>query len=414
MHRKDAPGMEPGPLFLATIVLVALGMNVIGRGVVETFAVFLLPVQEAFAASRSEISGVYALTIMVSGFSGMVIGQIFDRLGARATYLVGLVALGAAFVLAGYTTALWQYYLAIGVLAGFGVTGLGMVPATALLSRWFSRRLGTVMGLAYGGLGIGMLLAAPLTQIMLESHDWRTVYRLLGWGVLALILVVLVLPLGRISAGSPDWQVRRKANDEGQRPWRVGSAVRTSAFWGLFGVYFFTSVASFAVMPHTVAYLVEQGYNPRLAATIFGLAGVLSIVGNMNMGWLSDRFGRRPMVTISYACTIVGILFLMAITWLAAPFLVYPFVLFFGLNQGARGPIITTMTAMIFPGGGIGRIYGTISMGMGLGAGVGTWGSGLLHDLTGSYTASFVFGIIAAFIGMSFFYVIRALAEERA
>ena len=68
--------------------------------------------------------------------------------------------------------------------------------------------------------------------------------------------------------------------------------MRTSAFWGLFAAYLFTSVAAYSVLPHSVAYLVEQGFNPLIAASAFGMTGMLSAVGILAVGWLSDRFGR--------------------------------------------------------------------------------------------------------------------------
>ena len=44
--------------------------------------------------------------------------------------------------------------------------------------------------------------------------------------------------------------------------------------------------------------------------------------------------------------------------------------------QGARGPIIVTLVALLFPGGGVGAIYGTLSLALGLGAALGSWISG--------------------------------------
>ena len=48
--------------------------------------------------------------------------------------------------------------------------------------------------------------------------------------------------------------------------------------------------------------------------------------------------------------------------------LVYAWAILFGINQGTRGPIISTLAATLFAGGGVGRIYGTIALGMGFGA----------------------------------------------
>ena len=55
--------------------------------------------------------------------------------------------------------------------------------------------------------------------------------------------------------------------------------MRTSAFWGLFAAYLFTSISAYAVLPQSVAALVESGFAPLLAASAFGMMGLLSSFG---------------------------------------------------------------------------------------------------------------------------------------
>ena len=165
-------------------------------------------------------------------------------------------------------------------------------------------------------------------------------------------------------------------------------------------------------MPHSVAYLIELGFAPLFAASAFGLAGMLSAIGIIAIGWLSDRFGRRQTATLSYLSTITGIVALLSVSAYPTVVLVYAFVFFFGLMQGARGPIIVAMVATLFPGG-VGAVYGTLSVAQGVGAGFGSWFSGYLYEVTGSYTASFLLAICGSVAGLSTFWVVRSLREER-
>ena len=222
-----------------------------------------------------------------------------------------------------------------------------------------------------------------------------------------------MLPLGRMTAGSADWRaLRTRAATASKGPWTVSTALRTSAFWGLFAAYLFTSIAAYSVLPHSVAYLVEQGFNPLIAAGAFGMTGMLSVVGILGVGWLSDKFGRLPTVTITYFSSILGVVLLILVSGWHWLLLVYGFVLFFGLMQGARGPIIVTLVALLFPGGGIGAIYGTLSLALGLGAALGSWMSGLLYVLTGSYIASFLLAIGGSLAGLATFWLVRSVREE--
>ena len=148
-------------------------------------------------------------------------------------------------------------------------------------------------------------------------------------------------------------------------------------------------MAAYSVLPHSVAYLIERGFDPLVAASAFGLAGMLSAIGILAVGWLSDRFGRlhdgHALLPLDHhrhrrADARFG--------WPSLA-LVYAFVLFFGLMQGARGPIIVALVARLFPGRRRRHLRHAV-VAHGLGAGLGSWGSGLLYELTGSYIASFV------------------------
>jgi MFS family permease len=400
---------------LGAVLLLAFLMNMLGRGATEAFAVFLLPVEQALGASRSDITGVYSLFMLVNGLAGPVAGAVFDRLGARTSYCSGLVLLGGSLYLAGSATAVWHYAVTIGLAAGLGVSMLGMVTANALLSRWYQARLGTAIGVVYAATGFGVLLAAPLAQILIGAYGWRQAYEVMGGSLMALAFATAILPLGRMSRGTLEWQERRAATEKSTGgAWSVARALRTKAFWALVIVYFLTSFASFSVSPQAVAAMVEAGIAPLAAAGAFGLCGMLSLIGNASISPLVDRFGQRLMITLSYIGTVVGILCLAALPSHPSMLLVYAWAMLFGINQGTRGPIISTLTATLFSGGGVGRIYGTIALGMGFGAATGSWLSGLLHDLTGDYLASFVMAATAAAIGMVTFWTVPLLSDARA
>lgn len=412
--REPTTASEASRAFLVSLLVLTFLMNTVGRGITETFAVFLLPVERGLGATRAEMAAAYSIFAMAYGFSAPFTGQLIDRLGARVTYGFGLTVLGLGYVLAGFSTAVWHYYLCVGLLGGLGAAALGMVIASSLLSRWFTARIGSIMSLPYAAVGAGMLLLPPLTQLLLDRYGWRSTHHVLGAGVLLCIPLVMALPLGRITQGSSEWRVkRREAALLPQGVWRVSTAVRTPAFWGLASAYFWTSVAAYSVLPHSVAYLVEQGFDPLVAASAFGLTGALSVVGIITIGWLSDRIGRKQAVSLSYVLSMLGTSSLILVAAFPSLLLVYGFVLFFGLMQGARGPIILAFITVLFPGGGVGAIFGTMSLAMGIGAGIGSFVSGWLHEATGAYYTSFLIGMMGSLLGLVSFWVVPSLRHER-
>ena len=373
---------------------------------------FLLPLERDFGWTRSQVASVYSIYLLVNGGTAALVGMVFDRLGPRWVYGAGTAFLGTAFVLASSVTSLWQFYLSIGVLVGLGVSLNGMVPGSALLARWYRERLSTALGIAFSATGVGALLLVPLAQSLIGAYDWRSAYRILGIVLLALLPVVLLLPWKRFAAGSPDYhrEARRKKAGEG---WTPRAAMRTSVFWGLAAVFFFTAGAMFSVLVQLVAFFIDAGFSPLAAASAFGTIGLLSAVSVMSSGLLSDRFGYRQTVTASFAGTGAGMLILLAMTFRPSAALLVLFVVLFGLCMGTRGPIVSSVSARYFSGPHVATIYGGIYSANALGAASGSLLGGVLHDLTGGYRAGLAFAFGFVVLAALPFWLVRELRNFR-
>src|ERR1700721_2390298 len=118
------------------VLALYLALSVIGRGLGESFTVFLKPISESFGWDRAQVVSVYSLAALAGGLASCVIGRLFDRSGPRAVYSLGLMLLGGAFLIAAHAQQLWQFQLSLGLCAGFGIALIGNVPNSILLGRW--------------------------------------------------------------------------------------------------------------------------------------------------------------------------------------------------------------------------------------------------------------------------------------
>jgi MFS family permease len=393
----------------ALVLLVGIVMNMLARGLAESFAVFLLPLGEAFGADRSAVTAIYATYMLVYGLSAPVSGIVIDRLGARVSYAVGLVLFAIAYALAARATAIGQLYLLLGVLAGVASSALGMVPASVLATRWFDRRLPTAMSLLYASLGCGVLIFSPATQWLIESGGWRGAYRWLGMIPLVLLPFTLLLPWRAMMAGDPEVIARRSPRSQIGLRSALRAALASRSFWALFGVMFFTSVTTYLVQVQLVAFLIESGFAPLLAASIYGMVGVLSIVGMLGAGVLAERLGERVVATISYSCTILGIGCLALVARFPGVALLGAFVVLFGTVSGSRGPLVAVLSSRLFRGDAQATVYGIVLTGMGFGGALAAWLAGALHDWTGQYHAGFIVSAVAALVGLALFRSIESL-----
>lgn len=396
------------PWIVLAVVWLTLGVSF---GLFFSFPIFFIPLVEEFRWSRGLTAGAFSLSAVVQGVLSPGIGLLVDRIGPRRVMLAGALLLSGASLLASRIQSLWQLYLITGVLAATGVVAVGWVPSGALLAGWFRSRRGGVMGLAFSGMGMGVLVVGPLAQWLIGQVGWRQAYVILGAGTL--LLLGPLLWFGVAEASGPARSGRREAQ-AAPPPEGVGlrGALSTRAFWGLFLAYFFTPLAVFPVFTHQVAFAVDAGFQRMFVAGIFGLMGFMSTVGRIVFGAVSDRIGRELVATISFGCTAGGTGALLLLeAWPHAGWL-YAYGLLFGLGFGARGPIITAMAAEFFGGRRFGAIYGVMNLGNGLGAAIGPWFGGVVHDVTGSYRLAFLTAIGFCAVAASCFWVATRPPKE--
>jgi MFS family permease len=404
-----AKNASPKPARTALNVLaLCFALSVLGRGLVESFTVFLLPISESFGWDRAQVISIYSLTALAGGLAAPMVGRLFDRYGPRIVYLAGLLLLGGAFLVAASAQQLWHLQLSLGLCVGIGVAFIGNVPNSILLGRWFGPRLPTAMAVVYSATGAGVLVLLPLSQVLIDHFGWRTTYRIFGCSALLLVLPLLLLPWLRFSTGSPTL-AKSAAADSVDEGWTLWSAMRHHAFWALFATFFFTAIGMYSLAAQVVAYLIDAGFPPLQAATAWGFSGIVLLFGMLGISWLDGIIGRRPSVLFSYALSIAGIIMLWLLQWYPNFWLLTGFVVCFGSMIGSRGPLLTATAMKIFRGEHLGTIYGAIAFGAGLGSAFGSWSGGLIHDWTHSYNPLIAFALVSVVLGMIPFLVVPAL-----
>src|SRR5450432_233064 len=185
------------------VLALCFALSVIGRGLGESFTVFLKPISEDFGWDRAQVVSVYSLASLAGGLVSPLVGRLFDRSGPRTVFSLGLILLGGAFLIAAYAQALWQFRISLGLCVGLGIACIGNVPNSILLGRWFGSRLPTAMAVVYSATGAGVLVLLPLSQVLIEHFGWRGAYQIFGCTALILMLPLLLLPWRLFSTGSP-------------------------------------------------------------------------------------------------------------------------------------------------------------------------------------------------------------------
>src|ERR1700674_1956110 len=99
--REDTPTkpLKPARVALNELAL-CFALSVLGRGLGESFTVFLKAISENFGWDRAQVVSVYSLASLAGGLASPLVGRLFDRSGPRTVYSLGLALLGGAFFIA--------------------------------------------------------------------------------------------------------------------------------------------------------------------------------------------------------------------------------------------------------------------------------------------------------------------------
>jgi MFS family permease len=379
-----------------------------GRGLVESFTVFLLPISTEFGWERASVISIYSIAVLVNGLAAPFVGRILDFAGPRALFVGGLCLFGVCFSLAGHSTALWQFQLLVGLGGGSAASCLGNVPTAIMLGKWFRSRLTLATSIVFSAFGIGILLVLPFAQTLIDAFGWRTAYTVLGIIALALAIPTAIFPWTYFRIGRPLPPEESGAAARGALL-GIGAALRHPTFWALSTVYFFTGVAMYAITVQIVAYLVDSGFKPIEAASAWGVSGLLLPVGMILVGWLDGVIGRRRSLLLSYGLSLTGIGCLWLLSIAPNIILLGAFLATYGSMLGSRAPLIATIAMNIFRGPNAATILGMVTVSGGLGSATGAWVGGFLHDLTGGYQAVLAFSACSILIAVFVFFTARDL-----
>ena len=386
-----------GGFYYGWTLLVCLGViTIIAYGTIQyAFSVLVVPVGQGLGWSRTELSLSYAIALVVSGLLGYPIGRWVDRNGARAVLASGAILAGLTLFGLSRVDQLWGWVLLWG--GGLGIAGaLTQYPVTfTVVANWFHRKRGSALALltVLGGLASPVFI--PLAGWLVPRVGWRETLVLFGLAHLCIALPIALLmvrrhpeDLGLFPDGAPSAEAAATAPLTGVG---VRQAVRRLPFWTLTLTNVVALLGSNVLFAHQVAYMIDRGQDPTVAATLAGMVGVASLPGRYIFNVMSDCFPAQLLLGISQAVLALGVVLLALASstgWLIAYLLVY------GSAFGTAGALIASVRAEHFGR----RAFGAISAiqgypGLG-GAALGPVLAGWLYDHSGSYQLTFA--VVAA------------------
>ncbi len=275
------------------------------------------PADDPTAATLASLA-IFGAGFGVRPFGAVLFGYLGDKVGRKYTFLVTISLMGGA-------TA------AIGFLPTFATAGV-WAAALLLLMRCLQ---GLALGGEYGGAAIyvaehapqgkrgqftswiqasvaGGFLLAVLTVLITRSSMSTETFEDWGWRVpflISILLLAVSLYIRMKLSESPVFQAMKAAGTISKNPFKEsfqypGNVKRI--FVALFGVAAGLTVIYYTSQFGTLYFLTGTARVPETDALLYMAIGAsIAAPFYVFFGWLSDRVGRKPILLIGYALTII-------------------------------------------------------------------------------------------------------------
>ena len=373
--------------YAARRLFITLILMTLGGSSMYVVSVVLPEVQRDFGVSRADASLPYTLMMLGFGAGGLAMGKLADKWGVHVALWIGAVGVGSGFVLAGMSPNIWLFALAHGLLMGLFGSSSTFAPLLADTSLWWNKRRGIAVAVCASGNYLAGSIWPALAQQGVETMGWRNTYIWIGivCGLGMATLAFLMRQRPPVLAVAAPGSLQSVASEK-----PFGLSVNTAhALLCVAGVACCVAMAMPQV--HIVAYCTDLGFGAARGAEMLSIMLACGIVSRLVSGAICDRIGGLKTLVLGSVLQGVALLLFLPFDGMVS---LYVISALFGLFQGGIVPSYAIIVREYFPAQRAGVLVGAVIMATMIGMALGGWMSGKVFDLTGSYHAAFVNGVM--------------------
>ena len=324
----------------------SLGLLSLAHAVNHAFAVLLPPVFLAiideFGVTVQSVAFLAAAGSMAAGLVQLSYAELTRRVSRRTLLGVGGLLFGGGFALMALATSFLTFTIP-NIVARIGSSPQHPVGNGLLAEQFPPERRGFAISAHIAGGNVGTVVIAVIGTPLLAVLGWRGVSVVFGLAAIVIALGVLALVRERgtdraaaRAGGSSRDALRRVLADRDLR-WIFLTSVLGGGGRGLGVVNLFALIYLTRVI----------GLDDQTSGLMYGALIVFSVPMPLLAGWLSDRFGRKPLIIAAYLGGAIGFgVFILggaSLAWLWAGIVIM------GLFSFAESPQLQALLADIAP-----------------------------------------------------------------
>jgi len=362
-------------------------------------SVLIVPLEEAFGWSRSDISLAVAINVMLFGLVAPFAAALMERFTVRKVVMSALALVAVSSSSTIFISRPWHLWALWGIGVGIGAGSMALVFAATIANRWFVARKGIVVGALTAATATGQLVFLPLLSHFAIAYGWKSVSLTVG-GASALVIPFIYFflkekpeAIGITPYGAPDnWQppapnemsAGRIAVDTMQK------ASKNRDFWILFFSFLVCGLSTNGLIgTHFIPAAHDHGMGETVAASLLALVGLFDVVGTILSGYLTDKYDPRKLLFFYYGLRGLSLFLLPSILFSTLHPSTMVFVIFYGLDWVATVPPTLMLSRAILGPQRTTVVYGWVFVGHQIGASIAAFGAAVLRVHFGDYAIAF-------------------------
>jgi MFS family permease len=362
-------------------------------------SVLIVPLEDAFGWSRSQISFAVSINVLLFGLVAPFAAALMERFTVRKVVMSALALVSLSSTSTIFMTQPWHLWLLWGLGVGVGAGSMALVFAATIANRWFIARKGIVIGALTAATASGQLIFLPLLSHFAITYGWKSVSLTVG-GASALIIPFIFLflkekpeLLGLAPYGAPAGWQPPPPNEMSAGKIAIDTLMKSSKsrdFWILFGTFFVCGLSTNGLIgTHFIPAAHDHGMGETVAASLLALVGVFDVIGTIFSGWLTDRMDPRKLLFFYYGLRGLSLFLLPSILFSTLHPSTLVFIIFYGLDWVATVPPTIMLCRAILGPQRATVVYGWVFVGHQVGASVAAIGAALLRVKLGDYALAF-------------------------
>ncbi|PGH20804.1 hypothetical protein AJ80_03431 [Polytolypa hystricis UAMH7299] len=258
-------------------------------GLVNAFGIFQAYYSETFFTDKSlsAISWFGSFNAFCMFAGAVVTGVLSDIYGPKWIIRAGSVMVLVGLFMTSLCTEYYQFFLAQGLLFGFGVACI-FLPAFATTSLYFTKYRALALGITIGGSSLGgVIWPIAIRRLLVEVG--------FGWAMrTAAFIMVPLLGIGCLTVRLPEHKKRGE-----KKPKPNMASMKTGAFGLLTCFMFFAAMGLFVPFFFITSYAISIGMDPDMSFYLISILNGTSLFGRVLPGILADRYGRFNVMVLA-------------------------------------------------------------------------------------------------------------------